>query len=282
MVKTGKIQKKRRIEKILRYGIIFFILFIFLFPFYWTIATSLKTRVVAWSMPPVFWFKPGFHNYWKVLVERNFLHFIKNSFIVAIGSTALALLIGTPAAFAFTRLKGTTIYRNIFVLILGGYLVPAMVVAVPLYIIASKVGFAGSYFVIILAHTLFNLAFLIWLLRGFFDGIPSDLEEAAILDGCSYFGALVRVIIPIATPGLIAGVTLTFILSWNDFLYGLVLTTLDTRTVPVAISQFLTPHAVIWGEITAVGTLSVIPVVIFSIILQKWVIRGLTLGAVKY
>lgn len=282
MVKTGKIQKKRRIERILRYGIIFFILFIFLFPFYWTIATSLKTRVVAWSMPPVFWFKPEFHNYWKVLVERNFLHFIKNSFIVAIGSTALALLIGTPAAFAFTRLKGTTIYRNIFVLILGGYLVPAMVVAVPLYIIASKVGFAGSYFVIILAHTLFNLAFLIWLLRGFFDGIPSDLEEAAILDGCSYFGALVRVIIPIATPGLIAGVTLTFILSWNDFLYGLVLTTLDTRTVPVAISQFLTPHAVIWGEITAVGTLSVIPVVIFSIILQKWVIRGLTLGAVKY
>lgn len=282
MVKTGKIQKKRRIERILRYGIIFFILFIFLFPFYWTIATSLKTRVVAWSMPPVFWFKPEFHNYWKVLVERNFLHFIKNSFIVAIGSTALALLIGTPAAFAFTRLKGAPIYKNIFVLILGGYLVPAMVVAVPLYIIASKVGFAGSYFVIILAHTLFNLAFLIWLLRGFFDGIPSDLEEAAILDGCSYFGALIRVIIPIATPGLIAGVTLTFILSWNDFLYGLVLTTLDTRTVPVAISQFLTPHAVIWGEITAVGTLSVIPVVIFSIILQKWVIRGLTLGAVKY
>jgi len=277
----GSLYRRLAEKKVAYYALTVLILFVFLFPFFWVIATSMKSKVESWSMPPVFLFRPTIHNYVRVLTERNFLHFIKNSLVVAVSATALALFVGAPAAFAFSRLRQTKRNQILLVTFLAGYLVPAMVIALPLYIILSRIGLVGTYAGVLLAHGLFTIGFMVWLLRGFFESIPRELEEAAIVDGCSYLGALIRIIMPVAAPGVIASLILCVVLSWNDFLYALVLTGLNTRTVPVAVSQFLSPHAVIWGELTAAGVIGVIPVVIIVVILQKWVIKGLTLGAVK-
>jgi len=256
------------------------ILLVFLFPVIWTFLTSIKDGVTAWTLPPKLIFKPSVSNYIKIFKKRNLQYNILNSIIVALGSTMIALVLGTPLAYMFARTRYR--FNNLlFIFVFISYILPPIVLSIPFYIIGSRVGLLNSYLIVILTHSTFCMAFTIWMLRGFFEEIPVEIEECARIDGCSNFMILIKIVFPIARSGLAATAIFNIILSWNDFMYALVLTGMNTRTLPVAVAQFLTPHGMFWGEMCAAGIVAIAPVLVFSLFLQKYLVRGMTAGAVK-
>jgi len=246
----------------------------------WGFLTSIKKGVDAWTLPPVWWFVPTWVNYFTVLVKKGFTQYMLNSTIVAIGATTLSLCLGIPAAFSLSRFK-TVARETIFFASFVAYIMPVIILALPLFLVMSKIGMLDNYLSLILSHSLYLTAFVIWMMRGFFEEIPPEIEEAAMVDGCSLLGALRRVVLPITAPGIAATTIFCVILSWNDFLLSLVLSGLKTKTMPVGVTQLIIGHGVLWGELCAAGIISTLPVLVFGILVQKHLIRGLTMGAVK-
>ena len=273
-------RRRKAIQKCLQVSVIAIVLLLFLFPIIWTFITSIKDNVTAWSMPPRIFFSPSASNYVEIFKERGLHHNIKNSIIVALGATAISLVLGTPLAYMFARTRYR--FNNfLFIFVFASYILPPIVLSIPLYVAAARVGLLNTYLVVILAHSSFCMAFTVWMLRGFFEEIPVEIEECAKVDGCSNLMTLFKVTLPIARPGLVATVIFCIILSWNDFMYALVLTGMDTRTLPVAVGQFLTPHGMFWGQMCAAGVIATAPVLVFSLFFQRYLIRGMTAGAVK-
>jgi len=272
--------KINTIHKMILIFTLIVILLVFLFPVIWTFLTSIKNDVTAWTLPPKLIFKPSVSNYIKIFKKRNLQYNILNSIIVALGSTMIALVLGTPLAYMFARTRYR--FNNLlFIFVFTSYILPPIVLSIPFYIIGSRVGLLNSYLIVILTHSTFCMAFTVWMLRGFFEEIPVEIEECARIDGCSNFMILIKIVLPIARSGLAATVIFNIILSWNDFMYALVLTGMNTRTLPVAVAQFLTPHGMFWGEMCAAGIVAIAPVLAFSLLLQKYLVRGMTAGAVK-
>lgn len=272
--------RRKTIQRMILIFTMIVILLVFLFPIIWTFLTSIKDDVTAWSLPPKLIFKPAVSNYIKIFKERGLQHNIVNSMIVALGATMISLVLGTPLAYMFARTR----YRFndlLFVFVFISYILPPIVLSIPFYIIAARVGLLNSYLIVILSHSTFCMAFTVWMLRGFFEEIPVEIEECARIDGCSNFMTLIKIVLPIARSGLVATVIFNIILSWNDFMYALILTGMNTRTLPVAVAQFLTPHGMFWGEMCAAGIVAIAPVLVFSLFLQRYLIRGMTAGAVK-
>ena len=271
---------KHRITYLFIYGFLITFVIITLTPYLWLIITSVKTRLDAFAMPPKLFFEPTFNNYREAFLEKRFLEYLRNSIIVTGFSTFFAIIIGLPSAFAFSRfpVKGDKV---LYYYLLGTRFTPIVVLCLPLYLIMARIGLLNSYAGIVIAHVTFNLPFVVWMMKGFFDVIPREIDEAARVDGCSWFYIFSRMNVPIAKSGLAATAVFCAVNSWNEFLMALILTGRNTATMTVAIPRLMTPQGTIWGQIAAVGTVITIPVLIFSIMVQKHMVKGMTMGAVK-
>lgn len=272
-------KKRRLLSIIIIYIILILFLLLTLLPYFWLIGTSFKTKLDAFSIPPKFIFKPIINNYTDVFIKKGMLQNLRNSIIVMLCSVAISLAFGLPSAFAFSRFP-TKSDKILLDYLLGTRFTPVVVLALPLYIMMSKMKMLDTFVGIIIAHVAFNLPFVVWMMKGFFEAVPKEIDEAARMEGYSWFQVFTRIDIPIAGSGLAATAVFCAINSWNEFLMALILTGRNTKTMPVAIPGLLTPQGTLWGQI-AVGTVITIPVLAFSIMVQKHMISGMTMGAVK-
>jgi len=214
--------------------------------------------------------------------RADVLHRMLNTVIVAAGAGAVSLVAGAMAGYALARvpLRGAATIGAVIMLSRG---VPPIALAVPMFLVARKLGLLDRHITLILAYCTFLIPYVMWLMRGFFKALPEELEEAAKLDGCSRFGAFFRIIVPISLPGLLSTLIFSVILAWEELLFALVLTNRVATTIPVAIAGIAgdSVNGANWGALTAVGTLTVVPVVAFALLVQKWLIKGLADGATK-
>jgi multiple sugar transport system permease protein len=254
-------------------------LMFFLFPVYWMVATSLKSQVNAFAMPPKWFPPPTLGNYREVLLETDFLRQARNSLITAASNVAIVLALALPAAYAMSR-YGTG-GRNLLLWFLSARMVPPIVGAIPLFVLAAQLKLVDTLVILPLLYVTMNLPFAVWMLKSFIDEIPRELDESATMDGCTVFDVLRHIILPLLAPGLVATGVFCFILAWNEFLLANIFTRRNAVTLPVGISRFITEKQILWGYITAAATLASVPPIAFLFIFQRKLVRGLTAGAVK-
>jgi multiple sugar transport system permease protein len=253
---------------------------IFLIPVAWTLETALKTKVDAWSLPPQWLFTPTLDNFRTVLIDQGFGRYLGHSAVIAVGTTLVALTLGSLAAYGFERFRFRG-RQGFFFAFLLAYMIPEMAIALPAYLLAVQLHVLDSYGLLIAMHATFATAFATWMLRAFVKEVPADLEEAAMVDGANRLQAFLRVTLRLLGPGLVATAVFCLIFSWNDFPYALVLSSLRTETLPVAVGSLKTPAGTAWGGIMAVTVVAFLPTVLFALAVQRWLVRGLTFGAVK-
>ncbi|MBE3085988.1 MAG: carbohydrate ABC transporter permease [Bacteroidetes bacterium] len=256
---------------------IFLLMIIFLLPFFWMAVNSFKTPLEIIELPPKIIFKPTLQNYINVFETQNYIRYILNSIIIAVANIIFGLVLGLPAAYSIARYK----QRKISILILMARMVPGITYLIPLFIIFRRLNLIGTYIPLILSHMLVGLPLIIWIMVPFFESIPKELEEAAILDGATVVKIFLRISLPLSVPGIVTTSILSFVFSWNNFMFSIVLATGHTKTAPVAIYNFISYAQIDWGGLMAAATVIVVPVLIFTIIAQKYIIRGLSAGAVK-
>ena len=252
-----------------------------LFPIYWIIVSSFKIPVDTLAVPPVWVFTPTLDAYLNVFAVNNYLRFFLNSAIVAVGTVAIALSCGSLAAYALDRVpfrfSGLVSYG-----LLTTRMIFPIVYAIPLFNLMRHANLLETRTGLIIAYTTFSLPYAVWIMQGFFKGIPVELDEAAMIDGCSRFSAFWRVILPVAGPGLAAASIFILMLAWNEFLFALILAGGGTaKTLPVAAAQLIGQREIQWNELCAVATVTIVPMVFFFILFQKHLIKGMIAGAVK-
>ncbi|MBD1381529.1 carbohydrate ABC transporter permease [Bacillus sp. IB182487] len=254
---------------------------LFLGPYVYLLLTSFKPSAEAVSSPPTLWPKQfSLENYYGMFKYLPIGKYFLNSLLTATVSMGLSVFIGSLAAYGFSRFSSKV--SNIFLLItLGIRMVPMISVAIPMYIIINNMGLIDTPLALIFVYTSINIPFAIWMMIGFFDGIPKEFDEAARVDGCSRLGAFLRIILPVSLPGLATTAIFTFMLAWNDFLFALLLTSTNSKTATVGISEFLTAYNLDLGPMTAAAITFSLPVMIFSFLVQRYIVSGMTLGAVK-
>lgn len=262
--------------KILFWIMIAIVVVIFAFPFLWMVLGSLKNQVEITS-GQLFHFTPTLENYRNVFNQYNFFKFIWNSFVVAAGCTIGSLILGLPAAYAIARFK----LRKLGVLILVARIIPGITFLIPWFIIFAKLHLVDTYTALILSHMLVGLPFVIWVMIGFFEALPEEIEESAKIDGCTNFMAFIRVVMPISGPGVITSSLLTFIFSWNNFMFSIILAGEHTKTLPIAVFSFLSYSEIDWGGLMAAASIITIPVIIIALLAQRYVVSGLAAGSVK-
>lgn len=274
---------------LLTLGVILVLLFIFL-PVYWLVISSISTRSELLSVP-IHWIpeNPTLRNYFSVLlpgsaeteVARTFKITLRNSLVIAGSVTAISLVIGSLAAYALVRIR-FRFYGVLLIFIIGTRMIPEVSLVIPLYILATRIGIYNTPIVLIAAYLCFALPFAIWLIAAFFQTIPLELEDAARIDGCSRLRTLFQIIMPISAPGLVSTALFVFLLSWDEFFFALIFTsTVAAKTVPVAIAEFTGRYVVdVTGMMTG-GVLAAIPPVVLALIFQRYIVSGLTAGAVK-
>ena len=254
-----------------------------LFPLYVIVTTALKTETAIFAWPPVWNFKPtlqSFYNALFVFGGRSAISYLINSVIISAVSTFLAVVLGAMAAYGFARFSFAG-KRHLAFWILSTRFAPPVAFIVPIYLMVQKAGMLDSHIALILIYTAMNLSLVIWILRGFFSEIPIEIEEAALVDGYSRLQIFWRVALPLVRPGIVSTAILSAIFSWNEFLYAMVLTQSKAATLPVYLAGFSNSMGLAWGEYMAVGTMAVLPILVFTFALQKHLVRGLTFGAVK-
>jgi multiple sugar transport system permease protein len=271
-----------RLQVGLAYGILGALLLIVVFPFYWMTITSFKSEEQMRSLTSMFWPRPVvLENYGQLLAKTEFVSWYGNSVIVAVTSTLVATAIGTVGAYALARLRflGRGFMASATLIT---YLVPPAILFIPLYKQIQGMGLANSLAGLIAAYPSFTVPFVTWLLMGYFESIPEELEEAAMIDGATRFGAFRRIVLPLAAPGLLAAALYAFTQAWNEFLYALVfITDGRLRTLPVGLASFITGDVYGWGYLMAGAVLTTLPVIAAYIYLQKYMVEGLTAGSVK-
>jgi multiple sugar transport system permease protein len=266
----------------LSYGVLVGLAVLVLFPFYWMTVTSFKSEEQMRSLVSMFWPRPLVgENYQQLLSKTDFVKWYGNSATVAISSTLVATAVGTLGAYALARLKflGRGFMASATLIT---YLVPPSILFIPLYAQMRNLGLANSLSGLIAAYPSFTVPFVTWLLMGYFESIPEELEEAAMIDGATRFGAFYRVVLPLSAPGVLAAGLYAFTQAWNEFLYALVfITDGKLRTLPVGLASFITGDVYGWGYLMAGAVLTTLPVIAAYIYLQKYMVEGLTAGSVK-
>jgi len=255
------------------------LLFVVLIPYLWIILASFKHRADLLSVPPKWIFSPSLENYRQILVEKGFDQYLLNSLTVGFSSTALAVTVGTLAAYAFSRFKVPA--GNHIFYILATRLGPPVAYALPMYLVFFKLGLLNLQVGVILAHATFNLVLVVWMMKSFFDDVPREIEEAAYLDGCTPFQVFWLVSLPLTLPGLVTVSIFVFIFSWNELLFALILSAGEMRTMTVMIPSLVLHTGTLWGQVAAASVVQSLPVLIFTFFIQKHLVRGLTFGAVK-
>jgi multiple sugar transport system permease protein len=253
---------------------------VIIFPPLATLITSLKTEVDAFTFPPKWIFKPILTNYSDIFQTSPFLRYFFNSLLVAAANTSLCLLLGSLAAYGLARFR----FRgadNLAFWILSLRMMPPVAAIIPIYILMKNLHWLDTPWALITVYLTFNLPFVIWMMKGFFEDIPREIEESALVDGCSELGIFFRIATPLVTPGLAATAIIIFIFAWNEFLFALILTGTKAVTLPVGILGYMKETGINWGYMTAGGILSLIPIIIFTSLSQRYLVKGLTLGALK-
>lgn len=271
---------KAKVKKIIFVVIAAVVFGVILFPPAVLFLTSIKTELDALSFPPKWIFKPTLENYTEIFKFSPFAKYLLNSLTVASLNTGVVLVLGSFAAYSLARFrfKGA---ENLAFWILSIRMMPPVAAIIPIYIIMRNLHLLDTPWSLVITYLTFNLPFAVWMMRSFFREIPREIEESALVDGCSVFGAFRKIALPLAAPGLAATGILTFIFSWNEFLFALILTGSKAVTLPVGITGYMKETGINWGYMTAGGALALIPVIVFTILVQKHLVKGLTMGALK-
>ena len=262
-----------------RYAIACLLVLIFGFPIYWLFIISFKTPDEIFAFPPV-WYPQSiqFDNY-KVLFKDGDAMSVLNSLILASTSTVFAMIFGTIAAYSLVRFK--TGGENLAVWIISQRMMPPVAIVFPIFLLYVFFGWVDTYFGLILLYTAFALPYVIWMMRGYIEDIPLELEESALVDGCSRWEVLWKVVFPMARSGLFATAVFTFVFSWNEFLFALVLTRTEVTTYTVQVTHYFGGQSNFWAKIAAMSVLGTIPVFIAVATMQRYLVRGISMGAVK-
>lgn len=262
-----------------RYLIACLLVLIFGFPIYWLFIISFKTPDEIFAFPPV-WYPQSiqFDNY-KVLFRDGDAISVLNSLILASTSTVFAMILGTIAAYSLVRFK--TGGENLAVWIISQRMMPPVAIVFPIFLLYVFFGWVDTYFGLILLYTAFALPYVIWMMRGYIEDIPLELEESALVDGCSRWEVLWKVVFPMARSGLFATAVFTFVFSWNEFLFALVLTRTEVTTYTVQVTHYFGGQSNFWAKIAAMSVLGTIPVFIAVATMQRYLVRGISMGAVK-
>ena len=276
---TTRLQRRpRRFLVNLLYAIAMIaVVFFMLTPFLWMVLNAFKTPLQIIKLPPELIFTPTLRNFENVFGTQNFMRYITNSMIIGAGCTLVGLLIGLPAAYSIARYR----QNRLALTILMARMAPGITFLVPLFIVFRTLRLVDTYTSLILTHMLVGLPFIVWVMAPFFESIPRELTEAAVVDGASAVRAFVSVVLPLSGPGIVTASILSFVFSWNNFMFSIVLASSRTRTVPVAIYNFISYAQIDWGGLMAAAVVITLPVLALAIITQRYVIRGLTAGAIK-
>jgi len=276
------VSRGNRLQSALGYAVLGGLGLVVLFPFYWMTITSFKSEDQMRSLVSMFWPRPfAIDNYRQLLARTDFASWYGNSVVVAVSSTLLATAVGTIGAYALARLRflGRGFMASATLIT---YLVPPSILFIPLYAQMRNLGLANSLGGLVAAYPSFTVPFVTWLLMGYFESIPEELEEAAMIDGATRFGAFYRVVLPLSAPGVLAAALYAFTQAWNEFLYALVfITDGRLRTLPVGLASFITGDVYGWGYLMSGAVLTTLPVIAAYIYLQKYMVEGLTAGGVK-
>ncbi|MFM7418136.1 MAG: carbohydrate ABC transporter permease [Alphaproteobacteria bacterium] len=271
----------RRAGRIMRRALFYLglvlVLGVFVFPFFWMVLNSFKTHDQITEYPPVFLFTPTLENVRNVFAQGQFVRYTWNSIVVSFGAVGLGMLLGLPAAYAIARYR----QRGFAFGILVCRMIPGIAFLVPWFIVFRFLGLLDSYFGLIVAHLVITVPLITWIMIGFFEEVPIELEEAARIDGCSRAGVFLRIALPLVRPGLVSAGILALIFAWNSFLFPLILAGVETKTLPVLVYSFMTFDFLDLGGIYAASTLITLPVVVMVLAVQRHFIRGLTIGGVK-
>ncbi|HLU74775.1 MAG TPA: carbohydrate ABC transporter permease [Nonomuraea sp.] len=246
-------------------------------PLVWMVAASLKTNVDIYDSSKALAFSPTLDNYGKVLQQANYIQFIFNSFWVAFVATVASLILGLPAAYSMSRFN----MRKSALVVLMARIIPGVSLLVPWYYVFSNLRMVGGYEVLIISHMFVSLPLVVYIMMGYFDSLPTELEEAALVDGLTHIGAFRRITLPLSVPGIATAGILSFIFSWNNFMFALVLSDANTKTLPVAIFDFVGYASIDWGGLMAATTVVTLPIMVIALFVQKYVVSGLTAGATK-
>jgi multiple sugar transport system permease protein len=270
-------------DRLTRWGLNAFtigLLAFWLFPVYWIFLTSLKNPLEINNEAPTFLFRPTIENYTDLFNRFTFARFLENSIVIVVSTTAIVMVLALLAAYALGRMRvrGS---KHIALWILSLRFMPPIAVIIPFYLTWQRLHLLDTRLGLILVYVAFNLPFAIWLLRGFLVEVPRDLDEAAMLDGLGHLGIIRRIILPVIAPGAAVTAIFTFVFAWNEYLMALILTSVQASTVPLAISTFIMAYAILWGDVGAAATIQLLPMLVVVFLLQKQIMRGLTLGAVK-
>jgi multiple sugar transport system permease protein len=273
----------RLVSKVITYIVLVFFAIFCVFPFLWMLVTSLKpTDQIRTSNPSFFIENPTFSHFENVLVNTQFITFFVNSLIVAITTTIISMLVSIFAGYALSRFQRFKGIKIVNVTMLLSQMIPGVLLLIPLYILMQRLGLLDTYAAMILAYTTFMVPLCTFMLKGFIDSIPYELEEAAEIDGCSRLRIIYQIILPISIPSLVATALFAFVNAWNEFMFGYVFINDEAhRTLTPGITLFKGLYTTDWGSIMSASVLAVLPVVILFIYLQKFLIEGMTAGSVK-
>ncbi len=272
-----KLQK--RITSFLAYGVLILASLGVILPLIWIFLTSVKEKSLMYQIPPAWFFTPTWENYFALFNKYPFPQYFLNSTIVAGVTTLLGLTLGGMAAYSMTRFGTGGDFLKGWVL--NNRTMPPIVVLIPIFMLASQLKMINKHISLILAYLSFLLPFCIWMLISFFEAISPDMEEAALVDGASRFQSLFLIVVPLAAPGIAATGILSFLFSWNEFMFALILTGNKTRTLPIGVANFLTQRGVEMGELTAATMVMVIPVMLLAFSIRRYLVQGLSFGGVK-
>jgi multiple sugar transport system permease protein len=269
---------KKLLTKVAFYAAVIVVMLPTVFVFYWMITLSLKPQVDATAYPPhFFWFSVTFKGYVDVFAKNPFLLYTWNSLVVATGCTVLGLIVGLPCAYSIAHWRQS----GLALVVLAARIIPGISYLIPWYILFRNLKMVDTYQALILTHLVVGLPIIIWVMIGFFEDIPPELREAAMIDGCTDYGAFLRVAVPLVKPGVVATGILSFIFSWNNFLFSVILAGRNTRTLPIAVFNMIGYEEINWGPLAAAATMITLPVIILTLVIQRHIVTGLTFGAVK-
>jgi len=272
----------RHLGKIASYVILLGAAFVSLFPLFWTLSTSIKTRNDTFVLPPKFFgFTPTWKNYAAIFDTRGFGHIYLNTIVITCASTLLCVLVSTLAAYSLARAPRFRSRRPLEVSLILVRAIPAIVIMVPLFTITSKLGVYDNHLALILLYAAANVPFAIWLMTSFIEQVPVTLEQSAAVDGAGRWQILWFVVLPLILPGMAATTIFVALLAWNEFLIPVMLAGNSAKTLPVFISGFISARNLDWGPMAAASSLAMVPIAVLTVLAQRWLISGLSSGAIK-
>ncbi len=260
---------------------LFLVLAFALFPFYWMVASSFKGQTDLLASPPVWFFTPTLANYEEIFADQRVTTAVLNSLFIASATTMLSVVLGTPAAYALARFE----FRgkaDLWFWFISNRMISPIVLALPVYLLSREVGLLNTHLMLVLIYLTFNLPIVVWICTDQFRSIPKEIEQSARLEGASQFDIFWRIYLPLGLPGVAVSAIFAFIFSWNELLYALVLiTSQGLKTAPVVATNFMSGYELPWGKIMATGTVIVLPVTVFALLVSRHMVSGLTMGATK-